>query len=95
MGKSSVAVFFYDHLWISAIALKATVFIVFNHTSNKKNTLKFFKREEGECLNFVRRKNGKGKKKIIEKMRNSLSLQTQKGVNADGNSGSDPMIRRA
>ena len=34
----------------------------------------------------------KVKKKIIEKMRNSLSLQTQKGVNADGNSGSDPML---
>ena len=31
-------------------------------------------------------------KKMIDKMRNSLSLQTQKGINAYGICGSDPVV---
>ena len=46
-SKTNIAVYWYDHLMISAIVLIARVFIVFNHAKNKKNTLKFFRREGG------------------------------------------------
>ena len=39
---------------------------------------------EGETVEKV--------KKMIDKMRNSLSLQTQKGINAYGICGSDPLL---
>ena len=34
VGKTNPAIFLYDHLMISAIALIGTVFIVFNHVRN-------------------------------------------------------------
>ena len=37
-SKTNIAVYWYDHLMISAIVLIARVFIVFNHAKKKKNT---------------------------------------------------------
>ena len=38
VGKTNTAVYLYNHLMISKIVLIGKVFIVFNHTKNKKKT---------------------------------------------------------
>ena len=54
VDKNNTALYFYDHFMVSAIVLIATVFMLFNHASNKTITLKFFRRE-GETVEKVRK----------------------------------------
>ena len=55
-SKTNIAVYWYDHLMISAIVLIARVFIVFNHAKKKKKKkyVKVFQKGRGKCLSFGR-----------------------------------------